>query len=100
MTFAYDAACRGGTVVFVGAQAPGSELTLPANELHASAKQIIGCAYGSAQLRRDVPRLVALAESGALNLDIMISERLGLDDINTAIDIMARGDVIRSVLIP
>ena len=98
MRFAYDATCRGGTTVFVGALEPSLTLSLPANDLHMSAKRIIGTSYGSAQVRRDIPRLVALAESGMLNLKLMISERFKLEEVNTALSVMDRGDVIRSVL--
>jgi len=98
MRFAYDATCRGGTTVFVGALNPKAVLELPANDLHTSAKRLIGTTYGNAQVRRDVPRLVAMAESGLLNLELMVSERFRLDEVNTALEVMGRGDVIRSVL--
>ncbi len=98
MRFAYDSVCRGGTVVFVGALSPTQELTLPANDIHASGKRIIGVSYGNAQLRRDIPRLVGLAESGAMDLSLMVSERVSIDDVHVAFDNLHRGDVIRSVI--
>jgi S-(hydroxymethyl)glutathione dehydrogenase/alcohol dehydrogenase len=100
MSFAYEATCRGGTTVFVGALSPSATLTFAANDLHATARRIVGTTYGAAQVRRDIPRLVAMAEAGELNIELMISERFPLEDANTALAVMDRGDVIRSVLIP
>jgi S-(hydroxymethyl)glutathione dehydrogenase/alcohol dehydrogenase len=98
MRFAYDATCRGGRTVFVGALDRRLELSLPANELHANCKTIVGTSYGNSQVRRDVPRLAALAESGKLDLKLMISKRFPLDEVNAAMSAMEQGDVIRSVL--
>ena len=100
MRFAYDAACRGGAVVMVGALDRSLELSLPANDIHLASKRIIGTSYGSSQVRRDVPRLVQMAEVGMLNLDLMISERFALEDVNKALETMGSGHVIRSILTP
>ena len=61
-------------------------------------KRLLGCGYGSAQVRRDIPRLVALAESKRLDLAAMVSKTLTIADVNTAFDLMTSGEVIRSVL--
>jgi S-(hydroxymethyl)glutathione dehydrogenase/alcohol dehydrogenase len=100
MRQAYDAAAMGGTVTFVGALRPDIELGLPANALHADGKRVLGSVYGSAQVRRDMPRLVALAEAGRLNLGGMVTRRMGLEDVNIAMDAIDAGETIRSVLIP
>lgn len=100
MRQAYDAACMGGTVTFVGALRPDVELPLPANALHAQAKRVLGSVYGSAQVRRDMPKLVALAEAGRLDLGGMVTRQLPLEEVNSALDAIDSGDVIRSVLIP
>jgi S-(hydroxymethyl)glutathione dehydrogenase/alcohol dehydrogenase len=96
----YDAAAMGGTVTYVGALRSDVELSLPANGLHADAKRVLGSVYGSAQVRRDMPRLVALAEAGRLNLGAMVTRRVGLDDVNDALAAIDAGETIRSVLIP
>ena len=100
MRTAYDAACRGGVVTFVGALRSDLQITLPANALHADGKRIVGSNYGSAQVRRDMPRIVALAEAGRLDLGAMVSARISLDDANDAFRAMLAGEVIRSVIIP
>jgi S-(hydroxymethyl)glutathione dehydrogenase/alcohol dehydrogenase len=86
--------------VFSGAVGKDAVLQLPANDLHTSNKRIIGTVYGGAQVRRDIPRLVALAEAGRIDLDRMITKRFSLDEANAALTVMEGGDVIRSVLIP
>jgi len=100
MRDAFDAACRGGVVTFVGALPASAELALPANEVRASGKEIRGSTYGSAQVRRDMPRLVALAEAGRLNLGTMVSRLLPLDGIGPAFESMESGEAIRSILDP
>jgi S-(hydroxymethyl)glutathione dehydrogenase/alcohol dehydrogenase len=100
MRQSFDAACMGGTVTFVGGLRQDVDIALPANALHAQGKRIMGSVYGSAQVRRDIPRLVALAEAGRLDLSGMVSRRLRLDDVNDAIGAIEAGEVIRSVLVP
>jgi S-(hydroxymethyl)glutathione dehydrogenase / alcohol dehydrogenase len=100
MDQAYDAACRGGTVTFVGAMSSDLTVSFPANDLHSSSKRLLGSAYGSAQVRRHMPQLVALAEAGRLDLAAMVSQKLPLDQVNDALQAMEGGEVVRSVLIP
>lgn len=100
MRDAFDAVCRGGIVTFVGALPASAALTLPANAARASGKQIRGSNYGSAQVRRDMPRIIALAEAGRLDLGTMVSRQLPLDGIGSAFESMESGDAIRSILVP
>jgi S-(hydroxymethyl)glutathione dehydrogenase/alcohol dehydrogenase len=97
---AYNAACRGGTVTMIGALSPELEFRVPANGVHMHAKRILGSVYGSAQALRDIPRLVRLVETGRLDLQTMVSRRIGLDDVNNAFTAMEQGEVIRSVIVP
>jgi S-(hydroxymethyl)glutathione dehydrogenase/alcohol dehydrogenase len=96
----YDAACRGGVVTFIGGLRAELQLSLPANALHRDAKRIHGSVYGSAQVRRDMPRLIALIETGRLDLGAMVSRRIDLDEIQDAFVAMEAGEVIRSVIVP
>ncbi|MFC3174293.1 Zn-dependent alcohol dehydrogenase [Novosphingobium bradum] len=94
----YDAACNGGTATMVGSLSPSLELALPANGIHLTGKRLLGSAYGSAQVQRDMPRLVALAEAGRLDVGSMVSRRISLGEVNEAFDAMKRGEVVRSVI--
>lgn len=90
---------RGGQAVLVGLPRMDAVVNVPAF-LGAvlAAKTITGCWYGSAHVRRDVPRLVEHYRSGRLKLDELVSTTIGLDDVNDAFEAMKRGDVARSVI--
>ena len=100
MQQSFDAACDGGTVTFVGAPAAEQQFCLPADALRSQGKRLLGSQYGSAQIRRDMPDLVRLAEAGRLDLAGMVSRRVPLGEVNAAIAAIEAGDVIRSVLDP
>ena len=97
---AYDLCRNAGTVVAVGMPTAGTTVEFDAYQLFSTEKRLLGCYYGSGQVRRDFPRLVALAEAGLLNLAGAVSRRIALDDVNEAFVDMANGDVIRSVITP
>jgi S-(hydroxymethyl)glutathione dehydrogenase/alcohol dehydrogenase len=95
---AWDNTRRGGTTVVVGAGAAEDMVQLSALELFATEKRLLGTIYGSADVRRDYDRLIRLWRTGRLDLDAMITRRIGLDDINDALDAMLAGEVIRQVI--
>ena len=96
---AYNTARRGGTVVIVGMPRIEHTVTFPAIQLFADSKRILGCFYGSAQVRRDFPRFVDLVETGRLDIGSMVSRRIKLDQVNEAFAAMQAGEVIRSVIV-
>jgi S-(hydroxymethyl)glutathione dehydrogenase/alcohol dehydrogenase len=98
MQQAYTMARRGGTAVVVGMPKWDAQLTLPAFSLFYEEKRILGCMYGSAQVRVDFQRFVNLVETGRLDLGAMVSAQIGLDDVNDAFRAMQAGEVIRSVI--
>ena len=69
-------------------------------QLFSTEKRLLGCYYGSGQVRRDFPRLVALAEAGLLDLGGAMTRRITLDQVNDAFAAMTSGEVIRSVIVP
>jgi S-(hydroxymethyl)glutathione dehydrogenase/alcohol dehydrogenase len=96
---AFDMARAGGAAVAVGVSHFTETITIPSFPLVLSEKRLLGCVYGSAQVRRDFPRLVGFVENGRLDLGNMVSRTLPLDDINEAFRAMRDGEVIRSVLV-
>ncbi len=90
---------RGGQAVLVGLPRMDAMLAVPAF-LGAvmAAKTITGCWYGSADVRRDVPRLVEHYRKGDLELDELISATISLEEVNDAFEAMENGDVARSVI--
>lgn len=95
---AYDATRRGGTTVVVGVGRAEDMVEFSAFDLFYNEKTLRGTYYGSANIRRDFPRLLALWRSGQLDLDGMITRRLQLDDVNDAFAALASGEVIRQVI--
>jgi S-(hydroxymethyl)glutathione dehydrogenase/alcohol dehydrogenase len=96
---AYGSARRGGTVVVVGMPRMDSTVTFPAFSLFYDEKRLLGCVYGSSQVRRDFPRFIRLVEQGKLDLGAMVSRRISLEEVNDAFRAMEAGEVIRIVII-
>jgi len=94
------AACRsGGTIVAVGAAPLAEEIHIaPAALFTASEKKLVGCLLGSSNSLREIPRLIALWQSGRLDLAALITHRRPLAEINEAMDDLAAGRGIRTVL--
>jgi S-(hydroxymethyl)glutathione dehydrogenase/alcohol dehydrogenase len=99
MVQAFDMARVAGTVTLVGMPAVGATLTLPAISAVFSGKRLAGSVVGGAQILRDFPRFVRLAEVGQLDLGSMISHRIKLDEINDGIDLLSRAEGVRTVVV-
>ena len=95
---AYDATRRGGTTVVVGVGRAEDMVEFSAFDLFYNEKNLRGTYYGSANIRRDFPRLLALWRAGRLDLEGMITRRLTLEDVNDAFSALSSGDVIRQVI--
>ena len=94
---AFDMIRRGGNAVVVGMAPAGSEVTLGAAAFLMS-KNVLGCTYGSARPRYDMPRIIDLYMAGKLKLDELVSRSYPLAGINDAFAAMKNGEVARSVL--
>ena len=57
-----------------------------------------GTAFGGTKGRTELPRLVDRYLAGRIKLDELVTRRLPLAEINTAFDLMHRGEAIRSVV--
>jgi S-(hydroxymethyl)glutathione dehydrogenase / alcohol dehydrogenase len=95
---AYDSTRRGGMIVVVGVGRAEDMVQFSAFELFYNEKTLRGSYYGTANIRRDFPRLLGLWRAGRLDLEGMITRRLTLDDINDAFTAMQAGEVIRQVI--
>jgi S-(hydroxymethyl)glutathione dehydrogenase/alcohol dehydrogenase len=95
---AWDATRRGGTTVIVGVGRLDQQVSWSPFELFYSEKKLLGCVYGSADVRTDFHRLLRLWRAGRLDLEGMITRRIDLGDINDAFGAMERGEVIRQVI--
>ncbi|MEM9467546.1 MAG: Zn-dependent alcohol dehydrogenase [Actinomycetota bacterium] len=95
---AYEMIRFGGTAVVVGMVPQGQKLEIDAEALLME-KTLTGSNMGSNRFREDMPQLVEFFLAGRLHLDAMVTERVGLDDINEAFAAMASGEVARSVIV-
>jgi alcohol dehydrogenase len=98
LDLAYRVTRRGGTTVTAGLPNPKSLWPLQAVSLIAEERTIKGSYIGSCVPLRDVPRYVALFKQGRLPVDALLSEQLSLEEINGALDRLARGESIRQVI--
>lgn len=88
----------GGELVIVGMPPAGSQLAIDPSEVADKGLRIIGSKMGSARLRHDIERILKWQREGALDLDSLVSNVYSLAQINSAIDEVVRGDVIRNVV--
>ena len=99
ITQAYLSVKRGGKAVVVGVPGFDQMVTIPAATLALEERSLIGSLYGSANLRRDMPRLIDLYMNKKLKIDELISRRVKLEEVNAAFDAMEKGEVARSVIV-
>ena len=99
LELAYRITRRGGTTVSAGLPNPAAIWPLQAVSMIAEERTIKGSYIGSCVPSRDVPRFVAMFRAGRLPVDQLLSETIGLEDINPALDRLARGESIRQVIV-
>jgi S-(hydroxymethyl)glutathione dehydrogenase/alcohol dehydrogenase len=88
----------GGTATVVGLLPIGAKVEVSGLSLIGERK-LQGSRMGSNRFRVDMPRLVDLYLQGRLDLDNLISARIGLDEVNEGFAAMKGGEVARSVIV-
>ena len=94
---AFAALRPGGTAVTVGMNADSAQVSLGFPLIYEERK-LLGCTYGSIQPPTDIPKIIDLYMSGALDLDRLVTDRYPLERINDALDAMLTGNVARSLI--
>jgi Zn-dependent alcohol dehydrogenase len=90
---------RGGTTVCVGAAPMEDAIQVaPAALFTLTEKKIIGCALGSCNSVREIPRLLSLWQAGRLDLESLITARRGLNEIDQAFADLRAARGIRTVI--
>ena len=87
-----------GTSVIIGVAGAGKEISTRPFQL-VTGRVWKGSAFGGARGRTDVPRIVDMYMEGRIRIDELITHQMPLDEINTAFDLMHRGESIRSVVL-
>jgi S-(hydroxymethyl)glutathione dehydrogenase/alcohol dehydrogenase len=100
MEQAFASLGKGGVAVIVGMPAfrEKARLSLPLVPFYGE-RWVTGSYYGSANLWRDVPRLVDLYLTGKLDLDNLIARRYPLEQINQAFADLAGGVPGRGLIV-
>ena len=86
-----------GVTVYVGHAPVDTELKMDAR-MWIAEKTVIGSLYGSARTHIDFPRIVQLYKEGKIQIDELVSREFPLEGINDAFEVLARGEVARSIL--
>jgi S-(hydroxymethyl)glutathione dehydrogenase/alcohol dehydrogenase len=99
IALAYDLTRRAGTVTIVGAGAFDDMVSFGAMQLMVDSKTVRGCVYGGTDPERDFPAMARLHEAGVLDLGVLATRTIALDDVNAAFAAMEAGEVARSVIV-
>jgi Zn-dependent alcohol dehydrogenase len=99
MALAVRLLAPGGTATMVGIPQPGSTLTLDLERDLWGKRSTIRVSYGGDHLPAvDFPELARLALAGELDLAALVTRTIRLDEVGAALDELARGAGLRSVV--
>jgi len=99
MAQAFYARDLAGTLVQVGVPTPDMRIDLAMIDFFGRGGQLRPSWYGDCLPSRDFPVMIDLYLQGRLDLDRFVSETIGLGDVEEAFGAMARGEVLRSVVV-
>ena len=88
----------GGVCTMIGVPAPKAELSISLSRFFYSRANLRATFYGDCLPSRDFPLLASLYRAGSLDLDGLITQRIGLDAVDDAFAAMERAEVLRSVI--
>ncbi len=88
---------RGGTTVFFGGCAPGTEVRLDTRRLHYEELKLVGAFHHTPS---GIRRAISLLESGAINPDVLVTHEMRLSEVPEALELMARGLALKVLIQP
>lgn len=93
--------CRdlAGTCILIGVPGPGPMLNIEMQKFFDLGGYLGVSWYGNCLPTRDFPMLAAWYRQGQLNLDKVVTQKIGLDDTEEAFAAMQRGETLRSVIV-
>ena len=98
MRAALECAHRGwGQSVIIGVAGAGQEISPRPFQL-VTGRKWLGTAFGGVKGRSELPGMVEDAMAGKIQLAPFVTHTMGLEEINTAFDLMHEGKSIRSVV--
>lgn len=87
-----------GVSTIIGVAGAGQEISTRPFQL-VTGRRWQGTAFGGVKGRTELPGYVDRYMNGEIELDMMVTHTMGLEDINTAFDLMHEGKSIRSVVL-
>ncbi|MFC0109777.1 Zn-dependent alcohol dehydrogenase [Kibdelosporangium aridum] len=96
---AWQTTRRGGKVTIVGVGRRDDTVSFNALELYHFARSIGVSVYGSGDPDRDIPLLATQIQLGWLDLEPLVSHRIGLDGVADAFERMKTGTGARSLVV-
>ncbi len=88
----------GGTTVVVGVPT-GGDFSLPAISMLTNERKVMGTIGGTAMPETDIPRFLEWYRNGDLDLDALVTSRVGIDEINEATKLLEDGKVLGRTII-
>jgi Zn-dependent alcohol dehydrogenase len=86
-----------GSCVILGVPPADAEASFLVSGMYMD-KSILGCRYGSARPRADIPMVVDLYKSGRLKLDELITRTYPIESVEEAVHDLHAGELARGVL--
>ncbi|MGW2033512.1 Zn-dependent alcohol dehydrogenase [Streptomyces sp. NPDC001811] len=96
---AWESTRRGGRTTVVGIGGKDQQVTFNALELFHWGRTLSGCVYGNSDPARDVPLLAEHVREGGLDLSLLVTDRITLEEIPTAFGNMLAGKGGRAVVV-
>jgi L-iditol 2-dehydrogenase len=88
---------RGGSVVFFGGCAPGTSVQVDTRRAHYEELTLVGAFHHTPELIRQA---VEALESGTVAPDGLVTHRMRLDGVHTALDLMQKGEALKVLIEP
>jgi S-(hydroxymethyl)glutathione dehydrogenase/alcohol dehydrogenase len=96
---AWSVTRRGGRATILGLGPTTEQVTFNALEITYFARTLAGCMYGSSDPAVDVPRLLTHYRAGDLDLRSLVTDQIGLSEVDAAFTRMRAGEGARSVIL-
>jgi len=96
---AIELARPGGTITLVGMTPQGQRASFDVYRFVEDGKVVRGSNYGSANPATEFPRIAAEYLEGKLPLDLLVTDRIALEQLDGAFEAMRRGDGARRVVV-
>ncbi|MBP0457771.1 zinc-binding dehydrogenase [Streptomyces montanisoli] len=88
---AWGSTRRGGRTTVVGIGGKDQQVTFNSLEIFTWGRTLAGCVYGNSDPARDLPVIGGHITAGRFDLGLMVTDRIGLDDVPAALDAMPAG---------